>query len=59
MFINFTRQVWPITEYKIKEINEASNTLVEKHRTAFENEKLLKQVGYLFSGHQYSVREVI
>ena len=37
-------RVWPINHFPDQQINSASNSLVQKHNTAFPTERILKQV---------------
>ena len=48
LFLSFF-QVWPITDYEVPEINTYSQSLVDKHRTEFPNERQLQQVQYILS----------
>lgn len=37
-------RVWPINHFPDQQINSASNSLVQKHNTAFPTERILRQV---------------
>ena len=44
MLFNSLCKVFPITSYPIAEINQNSIRIVNQHKGAFPNERLLKQV---------------